>query len=66
MLTVAELDEIISAARRSLFRLETLDRYEVPIDGSDLAYYMAGREQPHNPDKLAWEEHLRAERAAGI
>lgn len=66
MLTIAELDKIISAARRSLFRLETLDRYEVPIDGSDFSVYLAGGEQPHNPDKLAWQEHLRAERAAGI
>ncbi len=37
MLTLTELTEIASAARRSLFRLETLDRYEVPIDGSDLS-----------------------------
>ncbi|MFN2495099.1 MAG: DUF6879 family protein [Pseudonocardiaceae bacterium] len=66
MLTIAELDEIISSARRSLFRLETLDRYEVPIDGSDFAAYLAGGEQPRNEAKLAWEEHLRAERAAGI
>lgn len=66
MLTIAELTEIASSAHHSLFRLETLDRYEVPIDGSDLSVYLAGGEQPHNPEKLAWEEHLRAERAAGI
>lgn len=66
MLTIAELGEIISSGRRSLFRLETLDRYEVPIDGSDLSVYLADGEQPHNPEKLAWQEHLRAERAAGI
>ena len=28
--------------------------------------YLAGGEQPHNLEKLAWQEHLRAERAAGI
>lgn len=66
MLTVTELGEIISSAQRSLFRLETLDRYQVPIDGSDLSVYLAGGDQPRNPDKLAWQEHLRAERAAGI
>lgn len=66
MLTIAELDETISSAGHSLFRLETLDRYEVPVDGSDFAVYLAGGDQPHNPDKLAWQEHLRAERAAGI
>lgn len=66
MLTLTELDEIISSARCSLFRLETLDRYEVPIDGSDFSVYLAGGDQPHNPGKLAWQEHLRAERAAGI
>ncbi|MFZ0118552.1 MAG: DUF6879 family protein [Pseudonocardiaceae bacterium] len=66
MLTVTELNEFASSARDSLFRLETLDRYEVPIDGSDLSVYLAGGEQPHNAAKLAWQEHLRAERAAGI
>lgn len=66
MLTITELDEVISSARHSLFRLETLDRYEVPIDGSDLSAYLAGLAQPRSPDKLAWEEHLRAERSAGI
>lgn len=66
MLTVTELGEIISSAQRSLFRLETLDRYQVPIDGSDFSVYLAGGDQPRNPDKLAWQEHLRAERAAGI
>lgn len=66
MLTVAELSEIMSSARRSLFRLETLDRYEVPIDGSDFSVYLTGGDQPPNPDKLAWREHLRAEKAAGI
>jgi hypothetical protein len=66
VLTITELTKIASAARRSLFRLETLDRYEVPIDGSDLSVYLAGGEQSHNAAKLAWQEHLRAERAAGI
>ena len=66
MLTLTELNEIASSARSSLFRLETLDRYEVPIDGSDLSVYLAGGEQPSNSKKLAWEEHLRTERAAGI
>ncbi len=66
MLTLTELTEIASSARHSLFRVETLDRYEVPIDGSDLSVYLAGGEQPHNAAKLAWQEHLRAERAAGI
>ena len=64
MLTLVELNEIASSARRSLFRLEVLDRYEVPIDGSDLSVYLAGGEQPHNPEKLAWEELKAQERRA--
>ncbi|MGH3814564.1 MAG: DUF6879 family protein, partial [Pseudonocardiaceae bacterium] len=40
--------------------------YEVPIDGSDFSHYLTGRDQPRNADKLAWQEHLRVERAAGI
>ncbi|MGH3913409.1 MAG: DUF6879 family protein [Pseudonocardiaceae bacterium] len=66
MLTDTEFGEIMSSARRSLFRLETLDRYEVPIDGSDMSVYLSGGDQPYNAEKLAWEEHLRAERTAGI
>ncbi|MGH3938113.1 MAG: DUF6879 family protein [Pseudonocardiaceae bacterium] len=66
MLTDTEFDEIMSSARESLFRWETLDSYEVPIDGSDLSVYLAGGDQPPNPEKLAWQEHLRVERAAGI
>lgn len=66
MLTDAEFRTIANSARTSLFRLETLDRYEVPIDGSELSMYLAGEQQPRNPEKLAWQERLRAERAAGI
>lgn len=66
MLTLAELSKIASLARSSLFRLETLDCYEGALDGSELSVYLASGDQPRNPKKLAWQEHLRAERAAGI
>lgn len=66
MLTRTEFVEIMNSARDSLFRLETLDCYDVPIDGSELSAYLAGAEQPHNSEKLAWEERPRNERAAGI
>ena len=66
MLTDAGFEKIMKSARHFLFRLETLDRYEVPIDGSDLSVYLAGGEQPRNPEKLAWQEHLRNEQATGI
>jgi hypothetical protein len=66
VLTDTEFRETMRSARHSLFRLETLDRYEVPIDGSDMSVYLAGGDQPDNLEKLAWQEHLRAERDAGI
>ncbi|MGB6165588.1 MAG: hypothetical protein WCF33_01565 [Pseudonocardiaceae bacterium] len=46
MLTDTELNEIAGSARHSLFRLETLDCSDVPIDGSDMSVYLAGGDQP--------------------
>lgn len=40
MLTLAELGTVLGSARRSLFRLETLDRYEMASDGSDFRRYL--------------------------
>ena len=50
VLTITELTEIAGSARHSLFRLETLDCYDVPIDGSDPSVHLAGGDQPDNPE----------------
>jgi hypothetical protein len=66
VLTHPEFLEIMNSAHDSLFRLETLDCYEVAIDGSELSVYLAGGDQPRNEAKLAWQERLASERVAGI
>jgi hypothetical protein len=55
VLTDTDFEKIIESARHSLLRLETLDRYQGSIDGSDLSVYLAGGEQLHTPEKLAWK-----------
>ncbi len=65
MLTLAELSGALESARRSLFRLETLDRYEVASDGSDFRRYLDGEPEPTPERKQAWLDYLSAERATG-
>jgi hypothetical protein len=53
-------------AGRRMFRLETLDTYEVASDGSDFARYLAGEEAPTPERKKPWEDRLRREFARGL
>ncbi|MGH3853247.1 MAG: DUF6879 family protein [Pseudonocardiaceae bacterium] len=66
MLTFTELGEIISSARRSLFRLETLVAYDVPTDRGDFPRYLAGEPAPDMERKGRWLDFLREQRARGI
>lgn len=67
MLSAPELGELIRTnLARSAFRLETLDRYEVPTDGGDFARYIKGEPGPTPERKQAWADRLTRERAAGI
>ena len=66
MLDAQALGARLRAAERDLFRLETLDRYEVPTDGGDFARYAAGEDAPDPARKAAWHERLRAERERGL
>lgn len=51
---------------RRMFRLETLDAYEVASDGSDFARYLAGEAAPTPERKAPWEDRLRREFARGL
>lgn len=66
MLDLKQLGEDIRKHfTRTLFRLETLDQYEVISDGSDVARYLAGESEPDMARKGPWLEHLRDEAAHG-
>ncbi|GAA3551084.1 hypothetical protein GCM10022419_034220 [Nonomuraea rosea] len=67
MLSAPELGELIrNNLTETAFRLETLDRYEVPTDGGDFARYMKGEPGPTPERKQAWTDRLTREREAGI
>jgi hypothetical protein len=50
----------------TLFRLETLDRYEVGSDGDDFARYLTDGPGPDMTRKGSWLDHIRGEVARGL
>jgi hypothetical protein len=66
MLDAAGLGTLLRGAQRDLFRMEALDRYEVPSDGGDYHRYLRGERGPDPQRKSAWHERLRAERDRGL
>ena len=50
----------------TLFRLETLDRYDVGSNGDDLDRYLAGEPGPDMARKGPWMDHIRSEVARGL
>ena len=50
----------------TLFRLETLDRYDVGSNGDDYERYLAGEPGPTMSRKGPWMEHIRGEVARGL
>jgi hypothetical protein len=50
----------------TLFRLETLDRYDVGSNGSDLNRYLAGEPGPDMARKGPWMDQIRSEVARGL
>lgn len=62
----AALGEFIDRATRSLFRLETLDRYDVSSDGGDFQRYMRGEGGPDERRKAAWHKVLQADLDRGV
>lgn len=67
MLDVQQLGEYIDTYfTQTLFRLETLDQYEVASDGNDFARYLAGEPEPTPERKQPWLHHLRQEAESGL
>lgn len=62
----AALGEFIDRAIRSLFRLETLDHYDVSSDGGDFRRYVRGESGPDEQRKAAWHKVLQADLDRGV
>jgi hypothetical protein len=66
VLNEQELGEFIDRHfTHSLFRLETLERYDVESDGGDFEAYLQGKPSPAAAGKQAWLDQLRCEAAEG-
>lgn len=66
MLDEAALGELLDTAQHDLFRLETLDLYEVRTDGSDYDRYLRGEPGPDMARKQPWMDRLAADAARGL
>ena len=66
LLNEHELGELLDQAQHDLFRLETLDAYEVASDGSDFARYLAGEPGPDPARKGPWLARLREDAERGL
>jgi uncharacterized protein DUF6879 len=63
---LAALGQFVGQARRSLFRLETLDHYDVSSDGGDFQRYVRGEDGPDMERKAAWHKALQANLDRGL
>jgi hypothetical protein len=63
---LANFTEHPHPAGRSMFRLETLDAYEVASDGNDYGRYLRGEPEPDQERKGAWLRNLEAENSRGL
>jgi hypothetical protein len=62
----AALGRFCDQAQRSLFRLETLDHYDVGSDGGDFRRYLDGEDGPDPERKAAWHKVLQADLDRGV
>jgi len=66
VLDEAALGALLDQAKHDLFRLETLDLYEVRTDGSDYDRYLRGEPGPEMARKQPWMDRLAADAARGL
>ena len=65
LMTEEQLGDELALAEHDLFRLESLDLYDVESD-SDYADYAAGRPGPDMEMRAAWLDELRSDAARGL
>lgn len=63
-LTLDELSAMFGEAKQSVFRLETLQAYNVSTEQPKLERFLAGEKQPVEPES-SWRELIRSSVAAG-
>jgi hypothetical protein len=51
--------------RRSWYRYECLQRYDVPYEAAPLRAFLAGQPKPHDPGDDVWADMIRGHAAAG-
>ena len=66
MLDEPALGALLDQAEHELFRLETLDLYEVRTDGSDYDRYLRGEPGPDMARKQPWMDRLAEDAARGL
>jgi hypothetical protein len=67
LLDAKTLGALIDAnATTTLFRLETLDRYDVASDGVDYERFLAGEAEPTWSRKQPWLDRLRLDKEQGL
>lgn len=60
------LGQFIDSAKHSIFRLETLDRYDVESDGGDFQRYVNGEDGPDMARRAGWHATLQGYRDQGV
>lgn len=60
------LGHLMDRAQHSLFRLETLDHYDVGSDGNDFQRYLRGEDGPDMVRKGVWHKTLEGYRDRGV
>ena len=66
MMDVAETGSFLDRAQHDLFRLETLDAYDVASDGGDFRRYVHGEPGPDPERKGPWLRRLAEDKARGL
>jgi hypothetical protein len=59
-------DALFDGARRDVFRLETLQRYDAPSEAEELRRFLAGEPLSGSPANQAWCDEVRAGIGRGV
>lgn len=60
-----EYERLFTSFQHTAYRLETLQRYTVPVEEESLRRFLAGESRPYDPDKEQWLNLIRGAIGAG-